>query len=535
MDSEVVMAGRFKKLSRIGRGTFGEAWLVSSTWSGRKYVIKEVRVEEMSSEELERTRTEATILARCKHTSIIRYKEYFMMENPATMCLVMEYADGGDLSLLVKAAKKRREMLPERSILNWFVQVIIAVQYLHINNILHRDLKTQNIFLTKTNVVKVGDFGISRFLRDKQDLATTAIGTPYYLSPEICQRRPYNQKSDMWAVGCVLYELCALTHPFQANCFDELLINILSGVYKPLPPKSSILLQGLTKVLLRTKPERRPSADALLLLPALQPYVEIYLIKHEGIIAPRSRQHSGNTAQEHKDAVKRDGVALDVPRINALKRRRCGSREGGGSVDLCHLYSRKEAAKSEVDDASGEKFVKPRCVSDSAVRSRCVSDSAVGLEPNSHFASPKITSESKLGIQDDIVFVTPKILLRNKVKKRVDTPIPKPDGRNYYPSCQQLGSPEHNQINHHQKEHNPQEQKDQPQQEHQQLFSDIWAENKLESPLCDWQDSPTPALQEDPGVYSSAGETHTNSKTHSGVGFGATYVVRRHCDGQPSQ
>nr|XP_053651882.1 serine/threonine-protein kinase Nek1-like [Cherax quadricarinatus] len=140
MDSEVVMAGRFKKLSRIGRGTFGEAWLVSSTWSGRKYVIKEVRVEEMSSEELERTRTEATILARCKHTSIIRYKEYFMMENPATMCLVMEYADGGDLSLLVKAAKKRREMLPERSILNWFVQVIIAVQYLHINNILHRGM-----------------------------------------------------------------------------------------------------------------------------------------------------------------------------------------------------------------------------------------------------------------------------------------------------------------------------------------------------------------------------------------------------------
>ncbi|KAK7075075.1 regulation of replicative cell aging [Halocaridina rubra] len=229
------MAGRFKKISRIGRGTFGEAWLVTSTCSGRKYVIKEVRVDEMSDEELEKTRTEATILARCKHNSIIRYKEYFMLTDPATMCLVMEYADGGDLAEKVKMAKQNGMTLPESTILHWFIQVIFAVQYLHTNNILHRDLKTQNIFLTKTNLVKVGDFGIARFLRDKQDLATTAIGTPYYLSPEICQRRPYNHKSDMWAVGCILYELCALRHPFDAESFEDLIIKILKGAFRPLP------------------------------------------------------------------------------------------------------------------------------------------------------------------------------------------------------------------------------------------------------------------------------------------------------------
>lgn len=281
------MAGRFEKVVRIGRGTFGEAWLVTSKCSGRKYVIKEVRVEEMAEEDVEKTKTEATILARCKHSSIIRYKEFFMLTDPKTMCLVMEYADGGDLSIRVKDAKKKGEFLPESSILHWFVQIIFAVQYLHRNNILHRDLKTQNIFLTKTNLVKVGDFGIARFLRNKQDLATTAIGTPYYLSPEICQRRPYNYKSDMWAVGCVLYEMCALRHPFDAENFEDLILKILRGSYRPLQTSFSSLLQDLTSVMLRTNPERRPSADALLITPALKPYVENYLKQHEQLLSSR--------------------------------------------------------------------------------------------------------------------------------------------------------------------------------------------------------------------------------------------------------
>ncbi|XP_064099117.1 uncharacterized protein LOC135210212 isoform X2 [Macrobrachium nipponense] len=293
------MASRFKKVSRIGRGTFGEAWLVTSTCSGRRYVIKEVQVDEMSEEELEKTRTEATILARCKHSSIIRYKEYFMLQDPATMCLVMEYADGGDLAEKVKAAKRKGEALTENTILHWFIQVIFAVQYLHANNILHRDLKTQNIFLTKTNLVKVGDFGIARFLRDKQDLATTAIGTPYYLSPEICQRRPYNHKSDMWAVGCILYELCALRHPFDAENFEDLVVKILRGAYRPLPGSFSSLIKDLISVMLRTNPERRPTADALLMLPALKPYVENYLQQYEELLNNKMKVPSTSDGKVH--------------------------------------------------------------------------------------------------------------------------------------------------------------------------------------------------------------------------------------------
>jgi len=116
--------------------------------------------------------------------------------------------------------------------LDWFVQICLALKYVHDRKILHRDLKTQNIFLTAKGDIKIGDFGIgnlisplshptdsniARVLQDTYDCAQTAIGTPYYLSPEICQEKPYNQKSDIWSLGCILYELVTLRHAFDAN------------------------------------------------------------------------------------------------------------------------------------------------------------------------------------------------------------------------------------------------------------------------------------------------------------------------------
>ncbi|KAL7638877.1 UNVERIFIED_CONTAM: hypothetical protein RMT77_010411 [Armadillidium vulgare] len=276
---------KYKKILKIGCGTFGEAWLVNSVCSGRSYVMKEVKVTDLSEDELEKTQREASVLARCKHINIIRYKESFLIGSPLTMCLVMEYADGGDLFEKVKQAKTLRKLIPEVSIMSWFIQIIFAVQYLHRNNILHRDLKTQNIFLTHKNIVKVGDFGIARFLRTKQELATTAIGTPYYLSPEICLRKPYNYRSDMWSVGCILYELCALRHPFEANDFESLVLKILQGSYPPVSCTYSKLMHDLITVLLRTNPEQRPSAEEILIIPGLRTIVQGYLKKHEEIMA----------------------------------------------------------------------------------------------------------------------------------------------------------------------------------------------------------------------------------------------------------
>ena len=118
--------------------------------------------------------------------------------------IIMEYADAGDLSMVVKRQREANQYLPESDILSWFIQIALALQYIHKKNILHRDLKTQNIFLTSKKMVKIGDFGISKWLSHTLDLATTAIGTPHYLSPEICRRQPYSHKSDMWSLGLKL-------------------------------------------------------------------------------------------------------------------------------------------------------------------------------------------------------------------------------------------------------------------------------------------------------------------------------------------
>ncbi|KAL9958791.1 hypothetical protein ACROYT_G035852 [Oculina patagonica] len=165
----------------------------------------------------------------------------------------------------------------EQQILEWFTQLCLALKYIHGQNILHRDLKTQNIFLGKDDIIKLGDFGIARMLNSTLDHAQTTVGTPYYLSPEICQRKPYNHKSDMWSLGCVLYEMATLKHAFNANNFSALVIKILQGQYPPIPGCYGPLLEDLVSVLLQKNPDDRPSAKQLLYVPAMQPYVKKFL------------------------------------------------------------------------------------------------------------------------------------------------------------------------------------------------------------------------------------------------------------------
>lgn len=146
----------------------------------------------------------------------------------------------------------------------------LAMNYVHDKKILHRDLKTQNIFLTSKGDIKIGDFGIARVLQHTYDCANTAIGTPYYLSPEICQEKPYNQKSDIWSLGCIFYEIATLNHAFDAQNMKGLIQKILKGSYPPLPEVYSPDLKKLLSEMLIKDPNKRPSIRKILEMPFMK-------------------------------------------------------------------------------------------------------------------------------------------------------------------------------------------------------------------------------------------------------------------------
>ncbi|XP_024277582.1 serine/threonine-protein kinase Nek1 isoform X3 [Oncorhynchus tshawytscha] len=256
---------KYEKVRKIGEGSFGKAILVKSREDGKQYVIKEIGISRMSSKERQESRKEVAVLANMSHPNIVQYKESF--EECGCLYIVMDYCEGGDLFKTINSQKGVQ--FPEEQILDWLVQICLALKHVHDRKILHRDIKSQNIFLTKDGTIQLGDFGIARVLNSTVELARTCIGTPYYLSPEICENKPYNNKSDVWALGCVLYEMCTLKHAFEAGNMKNLVLKIIRGSYPPVSIHYSQDLRSLMGQLFRRNPRERPSVSSILDKPFL--------------------------------------------------------------------------------------------------------------------------------------------------------------------------------------------------------------------------------------------------------------------------
>lgn len=251
---------RYTRIRQIGEGAFGKAVLVKRKDSSAQCVIKEINTTKMSLKEREESRKEVAVLAQLKHPNIVTYIESF--EERGTLYIVMNYCSGGDL--YSKINDRRGQLFSEDQILNWFVQLCLAIKHIHDRKILHRDIKSQNIFLTSSGKVQLGDFGIAKVLNSTVQLAHTCIGTPYYLSPEIVENMPYNNKSDIWSMGCVLYELTTLKHAFEAGNMKNLVLKIIRGNYPPVSPQFSYDLRGLIAQLFKRNPRDRPNVNAIL-------------------------------------------------------------------------------------------------------------------------------------------------------------------------------------------------------------------------------------------------------------------------------
>ena len=164
----------------------------------------------------------------------------------------------------IEEARSQNSHFSENQILDWFTQICLALKHVHDRKIIHRDLKSSNIFLTKENTIKLGDFGIATVLTNTLQKASTIVGSPYYLSPEIIDNKPYNMKTDIWSLGVILYELCSLTQPFNANNLNYLALKIVRGEYTPLGNNVSKDLKFLVGLLLLTDPNKRPNINEIL-------------------------------------------------------------------------------------------------------------------------------------------------------------------------------------------------------------------------------------------------------------------------------
>ncbi|NXW15685.1 NEK4 kinase, partial [Circaetus pectoralis] len=282
-------------LRAVGKGSYGEVSLVRHQQDSKQYVIKKLNLKNASNRERKAAEQEAQLLSQLKHPNIVTYRESWQGED-GLLYIVMGFCEGGDLYHKLKEQKGK--LLPENQVVEWFVQIAMALQYLHEKHILHRDLKTQNVFLTRTNIIKVGDLGIARVLENQYDMASTLIGTPYYMSPELFSNKPYNYKSDVWALGCCVYEMATLKHAFNAKDMNSLVYRIIEGKLPPMPKDYSPQLVEIIRTMLSKKPEERPSVKSILRQPYIKHQISLFL---EATKAKAARSNRKTVNSKPKD------------------------------------------------------------------------------------------------------------------------------------------------------------------------------------------------------------------------------------------
>mmetsp|Transcript_17715 Transcript_17715/g.48191 ORF Transcript_17715/g.48191 Transcript_17715/m.48191 type:complete len:502 (-) Transcript_17715:93-1598(-) len=261
----------FKQMSLLGEGAYSAVYKVQRLADGEIYALKKVKLPSLSDKEKQNALNEVRLLASVQDKYIIAYKEAFFDDKTRCLCIVTECADGGDLMHQITKCQKERTHLKEVDVWRYLHGMCTGLKALHDMRILHRDMKCANVFLHHEQdgmIAKLGDFNVSKVA--KRGLCMTQTGTPYYASPEVWRDMPYDAKSDMWSLGCVLYEMVALRPPFRAEDMEGLYRKVLRGQYPRIPPQYSHDLADVVSALLQVNPRHRPSIDQLMQMPALR-------------------------------------------------------------------------------------------------------------------------------------------------------------------------------------------------------------------------------------------------------------------------
>ena len=286
----------FQILSKLGEGAYSTVYKVMRKVDKKIYALKKVKLLNLSEKEKENALNEVRILASVKSNFVVSYKEAFFDEKDRTLCIVMEFADNGDLLNKITEHKKRSIFFDESTIWSIFIQLVRGLKSLHDLNILHRDLKCANVFLFSNGEVKIGDLNVSKVTRG--GLGTTQTGTPYYASPEVWNDCPYDSKSDIWSLGCVLYEMITLKPPFRAADMEGLYKKVTKGQFSKIPDIFSNDLHQIVIFLLQVNPKLRPSCDQILNHPIVQKRIDYFKI------ITGEKENIGNKINNNKGLLK---------------------------------------------------------------------------------------------------------------------------------------------------------------------------------------------------------------------------------------
>ena len=270
---------KYQTIKEVGRGNAGTVTLVLNNEDGMQYALKTINLRYIDNEkDRKNAESESQFLRVLKGPTLIRFYESFVQNG--VISIVMEFAEGGSLAQKIQQAIVAKKKFTTEEILSFTAQIVLGVLAMHSKNILHRDIKSQNIFITKTGILKLGDFGIAKQL-EGTIMTGTITGTPYNMAPEVCNRKKYDSKADVWSIGVILYELITLKKPFDADNVNDLFHVIINKPLDPLPQSVDSDLQMLCGAMLNKDHMKRPDTFEIAKIPCVKKAIIKFVEEHK--------------------------------------------------------------------------------------------------------------------------------------------------------------------------------------------------------------------------------------------------------------